>query len=139
MAKVTEQAELRTVNDFVTRQQLSATPRHFHRYSRLLPDCGCFMGDIVRNIIKLVRDALTPDPQRRDVLPVLSAIAEGLMPSRPEKAAEARRQGQVNLAVFHESSGKQQPSHLKEVLQLVEIFCRRLCSTALTLIFRDRS
>ena len=91
------------------------------------------MGDIVRNIIKLVRDALTPDPQRRDVLPVLSAIAEALMPSRPEKASEARRQGQLDLAVFHGSSGKQQPSHMKEVLYLVEVFYRRLCSPALTL------
>ena len=71
---------------------------------------------MIPGAMKLLSDVLTPDPTRRELLPVLGAIAETLLPAQPDKAAAAREQGQVDLANFHDLSGKQQTGHMQEVL-----------------------
>lgn len=58
---------------------------------------------------------LAPSPTRQELLPVIGALAETLLPAQPEQAAAAEDQGDADLAKFYRVSGKQQAAHLQEV------------------------
>lgn len=58
---------------------------------------------------------LAPSPTRQELLPVIGALAETLLPAQPEQAAAAEDQGDADLAKFYRVSGKQQAAHMQEV------------------------
>lgn len=58
---------------------------------------------------------LAPSPSRQELLPVIGALAETLLPAEPDRAAAAKSKGDIALAKFYSISGKQQSSHMQEV------------------------
>jgi hypothetical protein len=58
---------------------------------------------------------LAPSPSRQELLPVIGALAETLLPAEPDRAAAAKNQGDTDLANFHNISGKQQSGQMQEV------------------------
>ncbi|DBA72909.1 TPA: hypothetical protein ACH3X2_009868 [Trebouxia sp. C0005] len=63
---------------------------------------------------------LAPSPSRQELLPVIGALAETLLPAEPDRAAAAKSKGDIALAKFYSISGKQQSSHMQEVIDRID-------------------
>lgn len=60
---------------------------------------------------------MAPAVKRKALLPVLEAIAEALMPSQPDKASVARKEGKQDMANLYATSGKQNNNHMHQACQ----------------------
>ncbi len=67
---------------------------------------------------------LAPSPSRQELLPVIGALAETLLPAEPDRAAAAKNKGDTDLANFHNISGKQQSDQMQEVTLAKQWSCQ---------------
>ncbi|DBA85949.1 hypothetical protein WJX77_012681 [Trebouxia sp. C0004] len=63
---------------------------------------------------------LAPSPSRHELLPVIGALAETLLPAEPDRAAAAKNTGDTDLAIFYRISGKQQSGQMQEVIDRID-------------------
>jgi len=66
---------------------------------------------------------LAPSPSRQELLPVIEALAETLLPAEPDRAAAAKNKGNTDLAKFYSISGKQQSGQMQEVTRANQWKC----------------